>query len=235
MELFDSLPDTMFFVKDRAGKYVMVNQTLMHRSGKKHKKELLGHTASVIFPGPIGDNYTQQDLQVIRDGAPIRDRLEMYHLPHSRRQHPTEPQMGWCLTHKFPLRDKEGQVIGVAGISRALPRPDERSSLYARLAVLSDHLQKHHAEDLRIPTLALFTGMSEDQLERATRQVFGLTPKQMLMKIRLETASQLLGTTHLTITEVAHQCGYSDHSAFTRLFRNVVGLTPSQYRATLTH
>lgn len=230
LEIFNSLPDVMFFVKDREGKYVMVNQTLVMRSGKPHSKDLIGHTASVVFPGVVGSNYTQQDLQIIQAGEPIRDKLEMYHLPKSRRHPPEDPIMGWCLTHKFPLRDPSGEVTGVVGVSRDLPRPDERSTLYARLAEFSLHLQEHHAQDLRIPQLARESGMSEDQLERATRQVFGLTPKQLLMKIRLETASQLLKTTEQTITEVAHQCGYTDHSAFARLFRSVVGLTPSQYR-----
>lgn len=224
-DLFDSLPDTMFFVKDREGRYVAVNRTLVERSGKRRKEDLLGRTASEIFPDVLGYHHTEQDLQVIARGEPIQDRLEMYHLPR-----PAGLAVAWCLTHKFPVRDASGATTGVAGVSRDLPRPDERSVMYRQLELVAAHVRENHGEALRIPDLARLAGLSEDQLERGARQVFGLTPKQLVMKVRLEAASRLLRTSRATVSEVAHACGYADHSAFTRQFRRVVGLTPTRYR-----
>jgi len=51
----------------------------------------------------------------------------------------------------------------------------------------------------------------------------------MIQKVRLEHARRLLHT-ELPITEVALQCGYTDHSAFTRQFKSSTGFTPRQYR-----
>lgn len=51
----------------------------------------------------------------------------------------------------------------------------------------------------------------------------------MIQKVRLEHARRLLHT-ELPITEVALQCGYTDHSAFTRQFKALTGFTPRQYR-----
>jgi AraC-like DNA-binding protein len=51
----------------------------------------------------------------------------------------------------------------------------------------------------------------------------------MIHKARLDTATQLLGGT-LPITEIALRCGYADHSAFSRQFRALTGLSPSTYR-----
>lgn len=229
--LFDRLPDTMFFLKDREGRYTMVNDTLVRRSGKRRSADLLGKTASALFPGPLGDNYTQQDLQVIAKGQAIQDKLELYHLPRRTKRAQREPSVGWCLTHKFPLRGPGGQVVGVAGISRDLPRPDERSALYRQLAQVFAHIQARCGEGLTMPELARLADLSQDQLERGARQVFGLTPKQLVIKVRLEAASTLLRTSSATVSDVAHQCGYADHGAFSRQFRSVVGLTPSQYRA----
>ena len=44
-ELFDAVPDIVFFVKDAAGRYVAVNRTLVTRTGGRGKAALLGRTA----------------------------------------------------------------------------------------------------------------------------------------------------------------------------------------------
>jgi AraC-like DNA-binding protein len=52
----------------------------------------------------------------------------------------------------------------------------------------------------------------------------------MIHKARLEEASRLLLDHDLPITEIALRCGYTDHSAFSRQFRALTSLSPSQYR-----
>ncbi len=74
--------------------------------------------------------------------------------------------------------------------------------------------------------------MSVAQVERCFFRVFHLTPRQMLLKTRLDAASQLLAG-DLNITDIATRCGYTDHSAFTRQFKPTVGITPTQYRSLL--
>ncbi|MNF97030.1 HTH-type transcriptional regulator ChbR [compost metagenome] len=68
------------------------------------------------------------------------------------------------------------------------------------------------------------------QLERHCKRIFQLTPRQMIHKARLEEASRLLQDLDLPITDIALRCGYTDHSAFSRQFRALTGLSPSQYR-----
>ena len=54
VELFDCLPDVVFFAKDTAGRYLAVNRTLVQRLGLKEKADLIGRTASDVFPAPLG-------------------------------------------------------------------------------------------------------------------------------------------------------------------------------------
>jgi AraC-like DNA-binding protein len=75
-------------------------------------------------------------------------------------------------------------------------------------------------------------GMSVAQLERYFHKVFHLTPRQVLLKTRLDAATALL-VTHDKVTDVAALCGYTDHSAFTRQFKATVGVTPTEYRMML--
>jgi PAS domain S-box-containing protein len=220
--LFDRLPDVVFFAKDRQGRYQHANTTLTVRCGKRHKDEILGRTAAELFPGALGEAYSAQDRQVLRTGVAIEDKLEL-HLYASGHE-------GWCLTYKIPVRDANGTVIGLVGISRDVHRPDERHPEYARLARAVDTVRSRYGETVRLQSLARRVGLSVSRFERLVRQIFQLTPRQLLIKTRIEAASRLLVDQRLTIAQVAQACGYSDHSAFTRQFRATVGLTPGAFR-----
>ncbi len=220
--LFDHLPDVVFFVKDRAGRYVVVNRTLTLRCGFQHNDALVGRTAREVFPAELGASYAAQDEWVVASGQPIEHKLEL-HLYANRAP-------GWCLTHKLPLRDADGAVVGLAGISKDLPRPDQDHPIYARLADVMHHIEEHYAAPLTVANLASIAALSVAQLERHVVRVFGLTPKQLIVKTRLDAAARLL-LADCSIAEVSYRCGYADHSAFSRQFKRTVGLSPSEYRA----
>lgn len=219
--LFDLLPDTVFFVKDRLGCYQVVNQTLVQRCGFRHKSELLGRTAMQVFPEPLGSAFAAQDQWVL-EGRSLVGRLELHLYPNH--------VQGWCLTHKFPLYDMAGQVVALTGISRDLHHPNRDHRDYAGLAGVVEAIEKHYAQPLRISRLAQQTGWSQDTLQRRFERVWGLTPQQFLLKTRLQAAMQLLQHSSSTVAEVALVCGYTDQSAFTRQFKAVTGLTPKAYR-----
>jgi PAS domain S-box-containing protein len=222
--LFDRLPNVVFFVKDLAGRYTVVNETLCRRCGVAHKKDLLGKTAEEVFPKPLGAGFGEQDKQVLERGREIRDRIERHLYPGG--------DEGWCLTWKSPVRDVDGRIEGLVGLSRDLHGPDERHPEYRRLAEAVDSIASHFDEPIRLTALAKRAGFSVDQFERLTRRVFQISPRQLLAKIRIEAALELLAK-DMSVAEIAHACGYSDHSAFSRQFRATTGLTPREHRARL--
>src|SRR3712207_5160499 len=65
-QLFDDLPNVVFFIKDADGRYTCVNQTLVDRCGVQDKQDLLGHTVSEVFPEALAACYERQDRRVIR-------------------------------------------------------------------------------------------------------------------------------------------------------------------------
>ena len=97
--------------------------------------------------------------------------------------------------------------------------------------------QKLALRDVRGQVIAMeeltaLSGMSIAQIERYCKRIFHLTPRQMIHKVRLEKATELLaGDT--PITDIALQCGYTDHSAFSRQFKAMTGSTPRDFRLTL--
>jgi AraC-like DNA-binding protein len=220
--LFDRLPDVVFFIKDAASRYVAVNETLRIRCGCAEKSALLGRTTEEVFPAELGASYAHQDHEVIARGQPIIDRLEL-HLYPSR-------ESGWCLTYKMPLFDQAGAVIGLAGISRDLRVPDREDPQYRRIAAAIQHIHAHYGEALTIGELARISGFSVAQFERHIQAIFGLTPKQLIIKTRIEAATRLLLGPD-SVASIASACGYTDHSAFSRQFRAVVGVSPREFRA----
>jgi AraC-like DNA-binding protein len=222
--LFDAMPDVVFFVKDHEARYVIVNATLAARCGYKDRRALLGKTAAEAFPSRFGRIYTEQDKAVLRENRRLVDQLELHLYPGR--------QPGWCLTSKVPLHDAQGRVLGVAGISRDLRAAEGTHPAYQRVAIAAKYIQDNYAQPLKLSNLAALIDMSVAQVERYFHRVFHLTPRQMLLKTRLDAASDLLAS-ESSITDIATRCGYNDHSAFTRQFKATVGLTPSQFRALL--
>lgn len=224
LPLLDAMPDVVFFVKDTEARYVLANATLARRCGFGDTAKLLGHTAAEVFPARFGPVYTAQDRKVLREGMSLSDQLELHLYPGR------EP--GWCLTHKLALRNRDDRVIGMAGISHDLQAPQSRHPAYQRIAAVDEHIRIHYAEPIKLATLTAIAGLSIAQLERMCKRIFRLTPRQMLHKARLDAASQLLlAPLELPITEIALRCGYTDHSAFSRQFKALTGLSPSVYRA----
>jgi len=220
--LFDRIPDVVFFIKDRAGRYVLVNQTLVTRCGMREKNELLGQTAREVFPSPLGNRFFEQDCRVLASGLPIEQNLEL-HL------YPTRLE-GWCLTDKMPLFGTDGHVTGIAGTSRDLQYPGTEADHLTEVAEALDHIRSNFGSELRVEKLADITGLSVYRLNRRLRAIFGITASQLITKRRIDVASEMLRTGTMPIAEVAHACGYFDQSAFSRVFQRTVGLTPRQYR-----
>ncbi|MFZ6755140.1 helix-turn-helix domain-containing protein [Undibacterium sp. Dicai25W] len=220
--LFDAMSDIVFFVKDLGGHYVVVNQTLVRRCGLREKSALLGRKASDVFPSRLAANYAAQDAMVLSGVKELRDQLELHLYPNR--------SPGWCLTQKIPLRDRQHKIIGMTGISRDLASPDQRHPVYEKIAAAVAHIHRHYAQPIKMADLVKLTGLSVAQLERNFHKIFSLTPRQMMVKIRLDAASAMLGQAELSITDIALACGYQDHSAFSRVFKATVGMTPSEYR-----
>ena len=221
MPLLDVIPNVVFFVKDVNARYVASNLTLATRCGFNSVDRLLGKTSEQVFPANLGMVYTQQDQEVISKAKTISDQLELHLYPNR------EP--GWCMTHKRPMRDSQGQVVGLVGISCDLQEAKLTHPAYARLAGVDDFLRENLSRNIAVAELTAMTGLSLSQFERYCKRIFHLTPRQMMHKFRLERATELLATSE-SITNIAVACGYTDHSAFSRHFKSMTGISPSQYR-----
>ncbi|HEY1066044.1 MAG TPA: AraC family transcriptional regulator [Pirellulales bacterium] len=220
--LFDRTPDMAFFVKDAAGRYVAVNESLLARHGLKRRSQVIGKCPRDICPGDFGRIPTEQDERVRRTGRPLIDHLELHW------QRPHAPV--WCLTTKLPILDSDGAVVGVIGFSRdvrAEVRSDEIPDDFARAL---EEFEQTLSPEVTPAWLARRSKLSPQRLTRLTRRLFDLTPSQFIAKSRIAAASRMLLESDQSVADVAHACGFYDHSAFTRAFRSATGATPSEFR-----
>ena len=156
-------------------------------------------------------------------GEPIVDRIE------SAPEDEGSPRL--VVTSKIPLRDAKGQVIGIAGFSRQIERLQNLSGTAEAFSEVVTHLHQHFCERLSSEELATMAGLSTSHFERRFRRVFGASPRQYLVRIRVENAARMLRETDKSISEIALACGFYDHAHFNRSFRKLMQTSPSMYRA----
>ncbi|WP_280239887.1 helix-turn-helix transcriptional regulator [Nocardia abscessus] len=102
--------------------------------------------------------------------------------------------------------------------------------LLPHLRRAKDLADRRYADPLNLDELAAAAGVSKYHFLRAFAAVYGLTPAAYLAERRVERAQDLLRATNLTVTEVCMLVGYSSLGSFSSKFRQLVGVTPSQYQ-----
>lgn len=119
------------------------------------------------------------------------------------------------------------------GIDVLLHLLPEQTLERQRLGQVIEYVEAYLTEDLSLNDLALVSGLSKFHFARLFKQAFGLTPHRYVMKRRVERAAAELKAEFsqdiVTIAQVAHQFGFTDQSHFTRVFKQVKGLTPKQF------
>ncbi len=221
-QLFDNVPDTVFFIKDNAGRYLVGNDTLVRRCGFKNKSDLIGKTAAEIFRAPFGQSFFAQDARVLQGNSTVTGQLEL-HLYANGSQ-------GWCLTWKVPIKGPDGKTAGLAGISRDVPQLGGAVSEHSALAKAIEHVQNNLGGALHVKDIAAVSGLSPFQLDQRLRGLFGLSTGQFVVRSRIEQACTKLRSSQDPISAIALDCGYGDQAAFARQFRKSVGVTPLAYR-----
>jgi PAS domain S-box-containing protein len=220
--MFDDISDTIFFVKDDQGLYLIVNRPLASRCGLAKKSDAIGRSADQVFDPPYGEIYAEQDELVLRTGRRIKDKLEL--------QIYSDGTIGWCITNKMPIRSGDGNIVGMIGMSKDLHIGTARAESIPELAAAVAHIQKHYDQPLRITHLAKMTSLSIYQFEKRMKKVFHMTAGQFIMQTRIDAARDMLAHSPKQIVKIALECGFCDQSAFARQFKQVTGLTPSAFR-----
>jgi transcriptional regulator GlxA family with amidase domain len=100
-----------------------------------------------------------------------------------------------------------------------------------RLRRARDRMDREYAQPLNVPALARTALMSTAHFSRRFREAYSETPYSYLMTRRIERAKALLRQGDLSVTDVCFMVGCTSLGSFSARFTELVGETPSAYRA----
>ncbi|HEY3330270.1 MAG TPA: AraC family transcriptional regulator [Capsulimonadaceae bacterium] len=100
-----------------------------------------------------------------------------------------------------------------------------------RIKKVIDFIDTHFALPLTVSELAETAALSPSRFNTLFRQFTGLTPMDYVQRKRITVARALLADITLSVKQVAANVGFDDPLHFSRVFRNIDGLSPTQYRA----
>jgi len=92
-------------------------------------------------------------------------------------------------------------------------------------------MQREANKPIRVEEVLQHVGVSRSLLERRFRGEIGRTPLVEMRRQRVERARELLSDTELAINKIAELCGFASNIRFTTVFREQVGVTPTEFRS----
>jgi PAS domain S-box-containing protein len=220
--IFEHLTDLAFFVKDRQGQIITVSTSVLRRLGMSRESEFVGRTDAEVYSAEMAASFRRDDEWVFRTGRPLVNRLEVWLNENGNPD--------WCVTTKVPLFGKDGQAVGLMGISRrdlsqSILEPDNEATQAVAF------LRRNVDRSIGIEDLAVGIGVSTRTLNRKVQQYFGISPYELILRIRIQAAAESLLKSDDSISKVAISHGFCDQSHFTQHFRKRIGMTPRQFRA----
>ena len=113
---------------------------------------------------------------------------------------------------------------------RAPPQPARGGLPPGAMRRVQEYVDTHLSESMDLAELAAVAGLSVYHFARAFKQSAGVTPHHHLVRRRVERAQEMLAGSELPLSEIALATGFSDQSHLARHFRQLVGITPGQFR-----
>jgi AraC-like DNA-binding protein/predicted ester cyclase len=103
----------------------------------------------------------------------------------------------------------------------------------ARLRRVKEFVHVNMEDELRLSELAQSVGLSSAHFSEMFRKSTGETPHQFVLRLRVERAKEMLRSAESRVLDVAIACGFKTQQHFARVFRQLCGSTPTEYRREL--
>ena len=221
--LFNLMPGVTFFAKDRHSRLMAANAHFYRRFGFRTEAELVGKDDYQLAPPRLAEHFRRDDEEVMTTGRPKLNIAELFFN--------TQGIPDWFITHKLPVFNRQGIVIGVMGTSQSYAEAKTVLHPYLAIDQAVIWIREHFREKITVTQLAAHVHLSERQLHRRFVETFGFSPQAFILKVRLQAACELLQHGDHRIGEVAREAGFSDQTALGLRFRQQMGMTPMAYQA----
>lgn len=222
MGLFDHAPGMFFYAKTRDSRFVRVNRANQAIYGVTCEESLLGRTDRNFHPPALAEAYIAEDQRVMETGKPSSNQVWL--VPY------IDGASQWFNSSKTPLRDKDGTIVGVAGVMYPIATPHDQQHRFGQLAPAIALVEKNFRDPLTMSDLARSCKLSSTHFNRLFRTLFRLSPTRYLLAVRVQEARRMLADPRKGLVDIALDTGFYDQSHFTKRFKHATGLTPTEYR-----
>ena len=86
-------------------------------------------------------------------------------------------------------------------------------------------------QELNVEMITKEVGISRVHLHRKLKELTNQSTRDLIKNVRLKHAAMLLSTTHYNVTEITDMTGFSSITLFSRSFKELYGMTPTEYAA----
>lgn len=111
---------------------------------------------------------------------------------------------------------------------------DKTSIFLEEVIQATAYFHEHYREDINIESYIESRCLGVSSFFRKFKHYTGMTPLQYLLNIRLSNAKKLLETTDHSVSEIASLTGYDNALYFSRLFHKHIGLSPREYKKSIS-
>jgi PAS domain S-box-containing protein len=198
--LVDNLPD-LVFLKDREHRFTVANKAVADIMSAGNPANLIGKTDSDFYPREMAEEYVADERAVLDKGETIINKIEPKQVGGVHR---------WILTSKLPLRDHEGKITGLIGISREIT--DQKR---AEMALSREHTYLTTLMDT-LPDYVYF---------KDTQCRLLLTNKAHARAFRLRDPSEAVGKSDFDFFTIEHaQAAYDGEQRIIRTGEPIIDL-----------
>jgi len=212
----------------RAGDIAVIPPLKVHSFNTPEKVRMLICTMSSFF---LPSSITKEELSAEREGYVFHatDALWSYLIGvgffDNRTRRYYDPVADYELIHRLRATV---HLILAEFVSFEPPIAEaEGSGALARILL---YISEHYTEDLTLESVGTALGYSPKYVSNCFAELPGISFRSFVNALRIEEAKARLTATDATVLSVAIECGFKNESSFHRIFRDVTGVTPSEYR-----
>ena len=122
-----------------------------------------------------------------------------------------------------------GELLGMMELS-----PQDSTGVYSIQKIISFCVDNIRDQELSMSKLTAAVGLSRSQISRLMSSMMKTSLPEFLHALRIQQARSLLKFTDKSITDISFECGFTSQRSFNRVFRKMVGMTPSEFRLLYT-
>jgi AraC-like DNA-binding protein len=141
-----------------------------------------------------------------------------------------ELSKGYGIDHLIMASLTLAHLLGLAMASRS--RHKVLSDAIRRVHLAISYMQQRHEQQISIPELAAMVNLSTSHFCALFKKVTDFPPLEYFTRLKIRRGCELLDATHMSVKRIAEELGFSDSLYFSRVFRKIHGMSPTEYRGT---